>query len=337
MDSSEHILVLSETGEGEEEIYWIDQEGKSCSFSLELLPELKGSAFHFKCCCNGLLLYQFESSGQAFLINPLREEVLFLRERPSEFSISGAETFKRYCGLGAGGITGQYKVVMVECQKRKQQDKCYYNNIAHIMTLGSTEWRVIQSVPNWDCEDSPVFENGFLYWMQSREERKPQQLLAFDVENEIFSTMETPSQVDWMVDLAGYLGLVHASSEGLRVWFATSHNNQGKITTWGVRDPIVVHHDGKQISSHALRLLGFWKDSKVLIMYIETQKYFFSYDFAFGNLTVIEYPRRATYEYKTFKGSSLSISEFHASSEMVYVPPGQMYNTRRSDLIKRVD
>ena len=125
---------------------------------------------------------------------------IFLKEPPSRFS--GAKIVGSSYALGVGGSTAKSKMVLLEHVKPKVDSKWYYNNIVDILTLGLAEWREIQGVPNFAYNEISIFDKGFLYWLKSN---KHKQIIVFDVENEVFSTIETPNQVDDIVDLGGYV------------------------------------------------------------------------------------------------------------------------------------
>ncbi|PON51209.1 hypothetical protein TorRG33x02_312230, partial [Trema orientale] len=212
---------------------------------------------------------------------------------------------------------------------RKRYNRYYYSNLADVMTLGSPEWRPIRMVPSINYRNQPIFEKGFLYWL-SDEQQNTQQLIAFNVDSEVFAIMETPSHVELIVDLGGYMGLVHQSSEGLKVWYGTNHNDQGQIIDWGEHDNIAIVHEGTSINPFELDLLGIWKNSTVLISWMRHPKVFFSYDFVSRSATVVEFPDTDLLEYKSFRGSSFSISEFHRSS---CLPKGD----DRQDSLKNIE
>ncbi|PON60599.1 hypothetical protein PanWU01x14_152110 [Parasponia andersonii] len=133
----------------------------------------------------------------------------------------------------------------------QSDNKWHAYNVADVMTLGSSEWRIIRQLPSFNFTKQPIFERGFLYWL-SHSNHIPQQLIAFNVESEVFSTIDTPSHVDLIVDLGGYLGLVYAGSKSLIVWFGTGHNAHGQIIEWGERGTITIVHEGKCINPSEL-------------------------------------------------------------------------------------
>ncbi|XP_060961001.1 uncharacterized protein LOC115722302 [Cannabis sativa] len=327
-------------GKGEE-IYWRDEEGKLCGFNLRSLGELEGDNFNYHSFCNGLLCYSRASSTQAFIINPLKEEVLFLKQSPSPSSPS-LRIVKSSFGLGVCGESGNetFKILLLQRTKR--------TNLASILTLGSDAWRVIRypSVVNVDdlyFFGEPVFEKGFIYWYAPLED-----IIVFDVEREIFSIMEAPidtncnicSDMEFrLLSLGDRVGFVKAHCGVLGIWYGKNHNSEGKITEWEEYDPIQIIHEGELFDfSQALQVLGAWKDeSSMLVCSSSLPRVFFCYNFVTKTATMVNISNRPeNFASHSFRGSSLLLTEFHGSSELVYLPPERNYNTSRSGLIRRV-
>uniref|UniRef100_A0A803R7K7 F-box associated beta-propeller type 1 domain-containing protein n=1 Tax=Cannabis sativa TaxID=3483 RepID=A0A803R7K7_CANSA len=327
-------------GKGDE-IYWMDEEEKLCGFNLKSLGELEGDDFDYHSSCNGLLCYSRASSTQAFIINPLKEEVLFLRQPPSPSSHHVLRIVKSSFGLGVCGESGNetFKILLLQCAK--------HVNLASILTLGSDAWRVIRypSVANVDDLDilgDPVFEKGFIYWYAP-----PEDIIVFDVEREIFSITKVPIDTNcnicWDVDLrilclGDRVGFIRIHCGVLEIWYGKNHNSEGKITEWEAYDPIQIFHEGELFDFFLpIQVLGAWKDeSSMLVCSWSSPRVFFCYNFVTKTATMVNIPNRPeNFVSHSFRGSSLLLTEFHGSSELVYLPPERNYNTSRSGLIRR--
>lgn len=320
------ILVLSECSKSAiEVISWSNEEGTSF-INLKSIGELKRDDAIFDCYCSGILCYKvLWSSPRAILLNPLKEEVMFLRESPLQSA--SLDTVLSSYGLGFGIDNGQYKIVSLILVKNKRDGKWHFDNLAEVMSLGSPNWRAIQHVPNIQFLEQPVFENGCIYWLSKKS--APQKLLVFNVKHEVFSVVEFPIEVDKIIDLGGRLGLV--VGEGLEVWFSTSHDDDGKINNWGKYDEICIFGDeGKRIKSCDLELLGVWNDGNILIRLLDhiVPKKFVSYDLISKRTTMVDDPKEDGHAYKTYQAHLFSLSEFCGSSKLPDLPPGKTYNPR---------
>ncbi|KAM6546622.1 hypothetical protein CsatB_027358 [Cannabis sativa] len=314
-----------------EQIYWRDEEGKLCGFNLKSLGELEGDEITLYSFCNGLLCYSRTSSTQAFIVNPLKGEVLFLKQPPSPSSPS-LRIVRSSFGLGVCGESGNETFKIILLQRTK------HANLASILTLGSDTWRVLRYPSVIDVDDleffiEPVFEKGFLYWYAPLEH-----IIVFDVKLEKFSIIKTPidakckicSPMEFrLVDLGGHVGFVKAHWGVLRIWYGTNHNSEGKITEWKKYDPIDIYHEGELFDfSWTLQVLGAWKDeSSMLVCSSTLPRVFFCYNFVTKTATVVDFPPKHLV-CNSYRGSSLLLTEFHGSSELVYLPPGLNYNTR---------
>lgn len=330
--AADPILMLSDGGEFKEEISWVDQEGNLAFISLDLVKGLENKRVSFRSCCNGLLTYQFDRGRQAFLINPLRQEVMFLREPPPP-EITRRPPKSSY-GLGIGGISGVSKMVFLESTEAKYKGKWSTCLTAQVMTLGSSEWRRVENVPNEVFMSNPVFEKGFIYWLAGKWGSR--KLLAFDVENEVFSTMKSPIKVSHIHDVGGLVALVFTSRNGLVALVSANHEANGRVCEWKKHDPItVVDGEGKPVAPYSVMLTGTWKDNTILLRSFALLKgiagnLFFSYDFGSKKLTKVDCPsvKRGRFEYYSLRGSSHAMSGFRGCSVPVCLLPGESNNTR---------
>ncbi|KAG6417681.1 hypothetical protein SASPL_119868 [Salvia splendens] len=127
---------------------------------------------------NGLLLKNPKrnpSSDPLYVCNPTTREFL-------ELHAPYLRDLDCY-GLGVSKISGQHKVVLLNCR---------YRSFRLILERGSSWRRVFPPLFDWCYSSVGVFVNGKLYWLITKWKEKIPCICCFDIETEHFSTFVAP-------------------------------------------------------------------------------------------------------------------------------------------------
>ncbi|PIA60566.1 hypothetical protein AQUCO_00300215v1 [Aquilegia coerulea] len=125
------------------------------------------------------------ASKQFYIWNPIIGDYIVLPESPV------IHIKPKACGFGFDSITGEYKVIRISKKKKLCSEIADEKKFeAHVYTLGSDSWRVIENVPKFsNTLHSNVFVNGNLHWVSRADDLK---LISFNVRTEEFNGSELP-------------------------------------------------------------------------------------------------------------------------------------------------
>uniref|UniRef100_A0A7N2KZ43 F-box domain-containing protein n=1 Tax=Quercus lobata TaxID=97700 RepID=A0A7N2KZ43_QUELO len=141
------------------------------------------SRFAFTNSINGLICLN-DAENNIHVFNPTTGEFV---------TLPPCHTSSYPFGFGYCRLTKQYKVVKIFRDFFKSATPVK----AAVITVGapSNSWRIIESIPPYNCLGGAIYLNGTLFWLSNTEHFKPHIITAFDVSDETFRIIRLPPKV----------------------------------------------------------------------------------------------------------------------------------------------